>query len=45
VEQCLGDTARHGQPLDAMCAFGDLAYPTYPVDVDTVDGVSVTASR
>jgi len=37
-EQRLGDTARYGEALDAMCASGVLAYPTYPIDVDTVDG-------
>ncbi len=37
-EQRLGDTALYGEALDGMRESGILAYPTYPIDVDTVDG-------
>ena len=37
-EQRLGATALYAEALDAMRASGVLAYPTYPIDVDTVDG-------
>jgi 3-keto-5-aminohexanoate cleavage enzyme len=36
--QRLGDADLYGEALDGMHACGVLAYPTYPVDVDTVDG-------
>lgn len=37
-EQRLADTALYGEALDGMRGSGVLAYPTYPIDVDTVDG-------
>ncbi len=36
--QRLGDTTLYGEALDGMRSCGVLAYPTYPIDVDTVDG-------
>ena len=36
--QRLADADLYGEALDGMRASGVLAYPTYPIDVDTVDG-------
>lgn len=36
--QRLGDVGLYAEALDGMQASGVLAYPTYPIDVDTVDG-------
>jgi len=37
-EQRLGDTEQYGRAIAGMGTSGVLAYPTYPIDVDTVDG-------
>jgi uncharacterized protein (DUF849 family) len=36
--QCLADTRLYAEALEGMRDSGILAYPTYPIDVDTVDG-------
>jgi 3-keto-5-aminohexanoate cleavage enzyme len=36
-EQCLADVALHREALEGMRHSGVLAYPSYPIDVETVD--------